>query len=400
MNILFISIAWPEKGERNLYTDLIGEFIRKGNNVCVAGTSDSGLNLPQGVSFENGISVLRVRTGKIRKSSHIEKALALILLTGKMRRAIRRNYGNNNFDLIMGPTPPVTLSRLYVSLKKIYKAQFYLLLKDIWPQGSVDLGVLKKFSLPWIWLRRHEKRLYKTADFIGCMSPMGRVYLFTHNKFLPISKLDVLPNSILPTPMVPVIPSTEFREKYKIPTDSCVFLFSGNLGIGHGLHFLVDAIMKLSDYEKAFFVIGGSGTQYRFLKETLSEKKVKNAFIYEWLPREDFLQMLSTSDVGLILLYKYTVPQFPSRLLSYFDYEKAVLCAVNTDTDIGEIVEQNFCGLTVNHGDLNEFIKAVKYLSENAIRRKEMGENGRRYLLSNYTVAHSYEIIMSHFHTA
>lgn len=399
MNILFISIAWPEKGERNLYTDLMDEFIRKGNTVCVAGTSDYGSRLPEDISVENGINVLRVRTGKIRKTSHVKKALSLITLSRKMELSIRRNFGNKIFDLIIGPTPPVTLSNLFISLKRFYKVPFYLLLKDIWPQGSVDLKVMKKYSLPWIWLRRHEKQLYKAADFIGCMSPMGREYLISHNRFLTSSKLDVAPNSILPTPEVPEKPHNDFRAKYNIPVDSCVFLFSGNLGIGHGLHFLVDAIKELSGYDKAFFVIGGSGTQYRFLKKAFAEEKVKNAFLYEWLPREDFLHMLSSSDVGLILLYRYTVPQFPSRLLSYFDYQKPVLCAVNANTDIGKIVEQNNCGLNVNHGDLNEFVKAVKYLSENECKRLEMGENSRRYLLDNYTVTHSYEIIMSHFHT-
>lgn len=399
MNILFISIAWPEKGERNLYTDLMDEFVRKGNNVYVAGTSDNGLIIPEEGTIENGINVLRVRTGKIRKTSHVKKALALFTLSGKMELAIRRNFGNMRFDLIIGPTPPVTLSTLFINLKRFYKVPFYLLLKDIWPQGSVDLKVMKKYSLPWIWLRRHEKQLYKAADFIGCMSPMGREYLITHNRFLKQSKIDVAPNTILPTPEVPEKPQNDFRAKYNIPVDSCVFLFSGNLGIGHGLHFLIDAIKELSEYNKAFFVVGGSGTQYRFLKKAFSEEKVKNAFLYEWLPREDFLKMLSTSDVGLILLYRYTVPQFPSRLLSYFDFQKPVLCAVNANTDIGKIVEQNNCGLNVNHGDLNEFVKAVKYLSENDFRRLEMGENSRRYLLDNYTVTHSYEIIMSHFKT-
>lgn len=398
MNILFISIAWPGKGERNLYTDLIDEFIHRGNNVCVAGTSDLKLKTYQEVSIEDGINVLRVRTIKIRKTSHIKKVIALITLSRKMQQAIHRHFGNNKFDLIIGATPPVTLSTLYVNLKRLYRAPFYLLLKDIWPQGSVDLGVIKKFSLPWLWLRSHEMRLYKVADFIGCMSPMGRDYLITHNKSLNLSKLDVSPNSIRPTPVIPEKPPKEFRAKFKIPEDSCVFLFSGNLGIGHGLHFLVDVIKELTDYDKAFFVIGGSGTQYKYMRKAFTEGKVKNAFLYEWLPREVFLQMLSSSDVGLILLYKYTVPQFPSRLLSYFDLAKPVLCAVNENTDIGKIVEQNNCGLNVNHGNMNEFIKAVKYLSENRYKRQEMGENSRRYLLNNYTVTHSYEMIMSHFH--
>lgn len=397
MNILFISIAWPKTGERNLYTDLIDEFIRRGNKVYVAGTSDSEYNFTNKVTVENGINILRIKAGKIRKTSHFRKALSLLTLDRKMHRAIQKNFRSIRFDLILGPTPPVTFSRLYIKLKKSNRAPFYLLLKDIWPQGSVDLKVIRKYSLSWFWLRAHERRIYKAADFIGCMSPMGIEYLWQKNKYLLKSKLEVCPNCIRPTSRVPDANTAEVRLKYNIPSDACVFIFSGNIGIGHGLGFLVEMIASLRDYTKAYFVIGGSGTQYRFLFERLRDHAAENVFLYEWLPAEDFIQILASSDVGLILLHKYTVPQFPSRLLSYLDFSKPVLCAVNDNTDIGKIVEDSGCGRSVTHGDQNGFIDAVKFFSENKKKRVEMGENGRKLLIENYTVSRGYEIIMNHF---
>jgi len=115
------------------------------------------------------------------------------------------------------------------------------------------------------------------------------------------------------------------------------------------------------------------------------------------LPREDYEKILSTSDVGLILLYKYTNPQFPSRLLSYLDYFKPALCAITPDTDMGMIVERENCGKAVLHGDKEAFINAVKFFSENPIERQEMGKNGRALLLKMYTVSHSYRTIINHF---
>ena len=396
MNILFISIAWPSSGERNLYTDLLEEFVRKGNNVWVVASSSSGRSSYATVNNENGIKVLRVESGKIRKTSLIKKVLSLLTLKHRFLKAINRSLGSLEFNLIIGHTPPVTLSRLYVKLKRKYKTPFYLLLKDIWPQGSVDLKVLRKYSLPWLWLRSHEKRIYKSADFIGCMSPRGKEYILSKNSYLQPGKIEVCPNSIRPSLSWPD-KSREIRKKYKIPEDACVFIFSGNLGIGHGLSFLIEAVKHLKGYRKAFFVIGGSGTQFQFLRDSLCKYAHGNALLYEWLPSEDFLKMLMTSDVGLILLYKYTVPQFPSRLLSYFDYSKPILCAINNNTDLGNIVERNGCGISVDHGNLEEFVKAVRYFSENPDVRITMGEKGREYLLHNYTVSHSYDIIMNHF---
>jgi glycosyltransferase involved in cell wall biosynthesis len=396
MNILFISIAWPEKGQRNLYTDLMDEFVSHGHRVIVVGTSE----LPgekQVLTEEQGKSVLRVTTGRIRKASYMRKILSLLTLGPKMKSAIFTQLGNYHFDLILGATPPITLSWLYPKLKIKFKAPFYLMLKDIWPQGSVDLGVIRKYSPGWLYLRAHEIRLYKIADYIGCMSAKGKAYLEAKNRFVDPEKVEVCPNSIRPTIESAFPDPSDIRNKYSIPDDACVFLFSGNLGVGHGLHFLMEVIQELRDYKKAYFVIGGAGTQYKMLEKRFSESQPPNAFLYNWLPREDFEKILMTSDVGLILLYKYTSPQFPSRLLSYLDYFKPALCAINPETDMGEIVEEVQCGRYVLHGDKKAFTEAVKYFAEHPEERLKMGKNGRSLLLDKYTANHSYQIIVEHF---
>jgi glycosyltransferase involved in cell wall biosynthesis len=227
---------------------------------------------------------------------------------------------------------------------------------------------------------------------------MNAEYLLKKNKFLSKQKVEVCPNSIRPSVEPFSSDDITIRKKYSIPADSCVFILSGNLAKGHGLSFLVDAIRQLSDYTKAFFIIGGSGTHYTFVKEAFDNRNSKNVFIYKWLSPEDFRLILGTSDVGLILLERdYTIPQFPSRLLSYIDAGKPVLCAVNKDTDIGTIVESYSCGKSVIHGNLTAFINEIKFFSENKEVRLQMGENARKLLFDKYSVTKSYEIIMKHF---
>jgi glycosyltransferase involved in cell wall biosynthesis len=375
------------------------EFISHGHRVHVVGTQEKNNGEDCRPGEENGLTVLRVFSGQIRKTGYLKKASRLFTLGGKLWKAIHEHLKDEHYDLILGPTPPITLSILYKKLKKHYKAPFYLLLKDIWPQGSVDLKVFRKYSIPWIFFRIHEKRIYKLADHIGTMSPAGAKYILAKNSFLSAAKVEVNPNSIRPSEGFEALPGQEIRDKLGIPRDACVFIFSGNLGVGHGLHFVADAIEALADYPRAYFVIGGSGTHYQYLEKRLSAHLSGNALLYSWLPREDFEELLATSNVGLIFLYRYTSPQFPSRLLSYLDYSKPVLCAVNKETDIGTIVEGAGCGKSVLHGELEAFIEAVKFFAEHPEKHRTMGERGRQFFLDNYTVKHSYEIIMNHFGT-
>ena len=398
MNILFISIAWPSPGKRNLYSDLMDEFIINGHNVFVVGTQITDNLTNTDLKVEKGIRVLRVKSGKILKASYLRKATSLLTLGRAMFKSIVKYYGDINIDFIIASTPPVTLSPLYKKLKKRYKASLYLLLKDIWPEGSVDLNVFRKNSLIWLYLRYHEIETYKTADYIGTMSPMNREYLLLKNKFLLSSKVEVCPNSIRPSTVQINSNVDKTRKKYGIPVDACVFILSGNLAKGHGLGFLIDAIIHLSDYSKAFFIIGGAGTHMKLVKNSFRNYSCNNVFIYEWLPQEDFELILRASDVGLILLdKKFSIPQFPSRLLSYLDFEKPVLCAVNKNTDIGSIVKNSNSGKTVIHGDLTSFVNEVKYFSENENARLNMGRNARKLLINNYTAFQSYEIIKQHF---
>ena len=88
---------------------------------------------------------------------------------------------------------------------------------------------------------------------------------------------------------------------------------------------------------------------------------------------------------------------FLELLISPFEYSKPVLCAVNQETDIGTIVEEEGCGLSVDHGDLDAFVEAVKYMSEQGEKRDRWGQNGRKLLMESYTVSHSYKIIINRF---
>lgn len=397
MNVLFVTIAWTQKGSTNLYTDLLGEFKNNGHNVFVLHGGSTRIVGPSTLEKEENITVVRVKTGKIAKTNPVRKFISLLMLGKKLNHALNKHIASVSFDLILFATPPITLSRFLEKIKKKDNAKFYLLLKDIWPYGMVDLGVIKNKGLVWRYFRWHEKRIYRIADHIGCMSPMGVDFVLKHNPDISPNKVEVCPNAAI-IPQTPYKEDITIREKFQIPVDTTVFLFSGNLGKGHGLEFLVRNIIDLSEYNKAFFLIGGSGTHYQKLKVALDTAKVSNALLYNYLPQEDFERLITTCNIGLILLDKaYSYPQFPSRLLAYLKNKMAVLCAVNEQTDIGKIVEDNSCGFSVLHGDDEGFQKYVKQMSEASHLVQSMGEKGWELLKEQYDVRDAYSTIMDHY---
>lgn len=401
MNILFVTIAWPENG-RNLYTDLISEFNNNGHKITVLCNREKRTSKPNSFEDENGIQVLRINAGNIKKAGILEKGFSLLMLNWRFKNAVKYYLSDYKFDLIIFNTPPVTLSGFLANLKNRYRCPVYLLLKDMWPYGFADFGLIKKGGRIYKYLQNHERKIFELADTIGCMSPKGVEFVWDNYPQIDKNKVEVCPNSMKINGAVNYAGDTKtskvVKEKYNIPEDATVYIFSGNLGLGHGLNFLVDSIIKLKDYHKAFFLIGGAGTHFNAIKQRVDTENLPNAFMYSYLPEDEFRELMSVCDVGLILLdSKYTYPQFPSRLLGYLHAKMAVLCAVNRETDIGEIVEQHGAGINTIHGNVEGFVKSVQNLCENRERVKTMGENGYNLLVNKYDVRKSYETIMNHF---
>jgi len=397
-NILFISIAWPARGERNLYSDLIHEFLKKGHQVYVVCNDEQASHTH--AEQVDGIHVLRVKSSKLRKAAKFQKAIALFTLGKKFKIELVKQYPDLHIDMILGHSPPITLSRLYGSLKRRYNAPVYYLLKDIWPDGPADLKIIRRNGLIYKYFRSHERRTYRTVDFIGCMSPKNVDYIRERNRFLPAEKVEVCPNTITPRKLSMDESKSVIRAKHNIPEDARIFIFSGNLGRAHGLDFYLQAIEQLKDQKDAFFLIGGSGQYFNFLEREIVARGITNIGIYSRLPAEEFDQLLQACDVGVVLLSaSYTVPQFPSRLLAYLEAGLAVFCVVNRDTDIGSIVEKKRCGLSVIHGDMEAFKKAVAYFCEadNSEVIEKMGSNSLDLLHEDYSSENSYNIIMKHF---
>src|SRR5699024_2268755 len=282
MNILFVTVSWPQKGCNNLYSDLAKKFRDKGHNIYIACSTQRREGLQTYYEEENGMHILRIKTGNISKTGHLEKSISLLLLNRQFRVAIDRYYGNEKFELILFNTPPITASGLLKKLKDKYNCKLYLLLKDIWPYGFADLGVVNQGGIAWRYFRYHEKNIYDIADYIGCMSPAGASFVLDKNTQLDSSKVEVCPNSAF-VPDKNFVPDNEVRAKYGMPDDASVFLFSGNLGKGHGLDFLVDTIKRLNNYKKAFFLIGGAGTHFKKLEREFRKYEPDNAFLYSYL---------------------------------------------------------------------------------------------------------------------
>jgi hypothetical protein len=105
-----------------------------------------------------------LQIGNIQKTNLIEKGISTLTLESKFKRGINKYFSDIKFNLILYSTPPITLQRAVEYVKQRDNAKAYLLLKDIFPQNALDLGMLEKTGLKgfYIDILKIKKKIIQT----------------------------------------------------------------------------------------------------------------------------------------------------------------------------------------------------------------------------------------------
>ena len=403
MNVIFLTLVRITDIEsKGIYQDLMRKFRAEGHQVYIVTPVERREGKPTSLIEDKGVKILNVKTLNVQKTNVIEKGIGTLLMESQYKAAIKKYLGDVKFDLITYSTPPITFTNVVKYLKrKNPNAITYLQLKDIFPQNAVDMGMFGEKSLFNWYFRRKEKALYKASDNIGCMSPANVRFVMEHNPEIEASRVEVAPNSVelVNTDNPNQTERYAIREKYGIPVDKPVFIYGGNLGKPQGIDFLVKCLDANKGRKDCYFVVVGNGTEYGKLHAWMDDVRRKmedvSVKLMQRLPKEDYDILVRSCDVGLIFLdHRFTIPNYPSRLLSYLENKMPVVCATDVNTDIGKIAEENGYGYWCESVKPEDFTALVDKMLKSD--RKAMGEKGYQFLKENYLVEHTYNAIMRH----
>ncbi len=399
MNVIFLTISRISNiNERGIYTDLIRKFRDEGHCVYIVTPLERQFNKPTKLEYRDGVTILGVKTLNLQKTNFIEKGVGTILMEYQFKNAIKRYLHQTKFDLILYSTPPITFSKIICWLKRFSpSAKSYLLLKDIFPQNAIDLGLFTKKNPIYHYFRNKEKKLYKISDFIGCMSPANVEYVINNNPYISRQKVEVAPNSIELTDCKDNINKNEVRLKHNLPLNIPIFIYGGNIGKPQGVDFIIRCLESNREREDCHFVIVGNGTEYYKIKNWYNAAKPKNVTLFGFLKKVDYDLLVKACDVGLIFLdYRFTIPNFPSRLLSYLENKMPVVVAADENTDIGDIAQKNGFGYNCPSNNEGNFNNIIQKILGNRDSISVMGKNGYQFLKENYLTQHTYFKIKSH----
>src|SRR6266566_325523 len=93
----------------------------------------------------DGIEVLRVAAPPTRSPSFVRRAIAEMWLPFAMFLNIRRSsFASAKWDVLVWYSPPIFFGPLIAALRRKSRARTYLILRDIFPEWAVDLGLVRR----------------------------------------------------------------------------------------------------------------------------------------------------------------------------------------------------------------------------------------------------------------
>lgn len=392
--LILVDCYYPStKSSAKLVHDLAVEFGRRGDQAVVLTPSETIAGKLES-RIEDGVTVVRVKTGPIKGVHRIIRAVNEVRLSARIWHSAKTFLRESPCDLILFYSPTIFFGALVRKLKNLWNCPAYLILRDIFPYWAVDAGVLQKGPI-YHFFRKVAAQQYRTADVIAVQSPGNLQFFatrFPREKF----RLKVLFNwtTLQEAPR----PRTNYRASLGLK-GKIVFLYGGNVGVAQDMDNILRLAARLSFRPDIRFLLVGEGSEVRRLQKSIEQNRVRNVQLLPAMSQGEYLSMVSEFDVGLISLdSRLTSHNVPGKLLSYLYWGMPVLASVNPGNDLFALLQAGSAGSCFKNGDDDNLALAALRLADDARFRSAMGRNSRRLLEQTFSVQHAVNQIFTHLH--
>jgi len=315
-----------------------------------------------------GIKVISIRTPQIKNINLLKRAINEILLPFVMIRRLKfSSFKKNTFEGIIWYSPSIFISIFANHLSKNSKCKSYLILRDIFPKWSVDMGLISKWSPVYVLFRFFENLQYKFADNIGIQSEGDFDYFESYKKKIK-KKVHVLDN----WRAKPSSQNTNINISNTILRNRKIFIYSGNIGLAQNFPLFLESVKTLQDNKEIGFLIIGSGSEVTYLKNYIEENELDNILFIDEVPHEQLPELYTQCHYGLILLdLKLETHNIPGKFLSYLYAGLPVFASINKGNDLEKIIYENELGKYSADNNHNEVASKMLELAAISYDREE-----------------------------
>lgn len=382
MNILITSLVyWPDStGNGPIMTDLAESLAEGGHRVTVVcGFPHYGRDQTPAqysrrfmmAQTRNGVEIIRAYQAGAGSNNALQKIVGYIVFS---LTAIIAGLKAGPVDVIVAPSPPLSIGISAWMLGMIRRAPFVYIVQDLFPEAYIRLEALKSpLAIRFFkWMARF---VYRKAHTVVCV--MESMVDVVAGYDIPREKIVVIPNWADTSEIEPYPRSNDFAVEHGLNGDFVV-QYAGNLGASQRLDIVVQCAEQLQG-ENVQFIIIGSGSAKEQLREDINSRGLSNIKLLDTQPRERLSEVLASCDVALVPLKGgMSAASFPSKIYTIMASARPMIAALDEGSSPREFVETHQCGLTIDPDQPSQLLAAIRTLKRDADRRETMATNARR----------------------
>jgi glycosyltransferase involved in cell wall biosynthesis len=316
--------------------------------------SSAGLDKPWTIEVLAGVQVLRIATLQTKDIGYVRRTFNEMLLPFLMLRGIRNSpFRYVQWDAVVWYSPSIFLGPLVGVLKRSSNCRSYLILRDIFPEWAVDMGLLRR-GVVYRAFKLVERYQYSVADTIGVQSPSNLGYLTEWAK-KPGRRLEVLQNWLAPAPNVGSSVSVAATPLM----GRTIFVYSGNMGIAQGMDILLDLAERLRNRRDIGFMFVGRGSEVPRLRSSAEQRALDNVVFHDEVDPSEIPGLLAQCHIGLVALDpRHKTHNVPGKFLTYMQAGLPVLARINSGNDLADLINREGVG-RVYIGDSLDALQAL-----------------------------------------
>lgn len=306
----------------------------------------------------DGAQVLRLKAPRTKDIGYVRRTLAELVMPFAMLQNLRKSpLAEEQWDGVVWYAPSIFHGPLVSALKKSSRCKGYLVIRDIFPEWAVDMGLMGR-GLPYRFFDAVARYQYSVADVIGVQTPSNQQY-FKRWKGQPGRELEVLQNWL----DKPTQSRCSIRVGETVLAGRNVFVYAGNMGVAQGMDILLDLAEKMRSRPDVGFLFVGRGSDSARLKAAAQARQLDNVVFFDEIDPDEIPDLYAQCDAGIVALDpRHKSHNIPGKFLTYMQSGLPVLANINAGNDLAQMIRHERVGQVCEANQVDELLLLAEKL--------------------------------------
>lgn len=337
--------------------DLSREFVRQGHVLTILlPTPDQ--EVPWSLEKFDGTEVLRLKAPRTKDIGYVRRTLGEFTMPFAMLRQFQKSpLCNERWEGVVWYAPSIFHGPLASALKSRSNCKGYLIIRDIFPEWAVDMGLMGR-GLPYRFFDAIARYQYSVADVIGVQTPGNRSY-FDRWQQKQGRTLEVLQNWL----GKPAQARCSIRINETALAGRKVFVYAGNMGVAQGMDILLDLADKMYHRKDVGFLFVGRGSDATRLKLAAKDRQLDNVLFFDEIHPDEIPDLYTQCSAGIVALDpRHKSHNIPGKFLTYMQSGLPVIANVNLGNDLAQMIRIENVGQVSETNNIDDLVKKVNEL--------------------------------------